>query len=68
MVVAGYSQLRVRLTFKPAAVGEFSYKIAITNVRDQNNVQFIRLDASVLTQLDEVNAFSFICKIIAHFY
>jgi len=56
--VAGYSQLRVRFTFRPIAVGEFSYKIAVTNTKDQNNVQFIRLDASVLTQLDEVSAAS----------
>lgn len=59
MVLAGYSQLRVRMTFIPAAVGEFSYKVAVTNMKDQNNFQFIRVDASVLTQLDEVHVPSF---------
>lgn len=50
-MVPRFSHVTIRITYRPAQVGDFSYVVRIENVKDPNIVHFINIRSSVVSEL-----------------
>ncbi len=53
-MIPSFSHITIRVTYRPAEVGNFSYVVRIENVKDPNSVHFINIHSSVVSELRPV--------------
>lgn len=49
-----FAHITIRVTYRPAEVGNFSYVVRIENIKDPNSVHFISIKSSVVSELRPV--------------
>lgn len=53
-MIPSFSHITIRVTYRPAEVGNFAYIVRIENVKDPNSVHFINIQSSVVSELRPV--------------
>jgi hypothetical protein len=53
-MIPSFSHITIRVTYRPAEVGNFSYILRIENTKDPNSVHSINVQSSVVSELRPV--------------
>lgn len=60
-MIPSFAHITIRVTYRPAEVGNFTYVARIENTKDPNCVHFVNIQSSVVSELRPVR-----CQAVPH--